>query len=122
MTRASAIQIREAPAGRCLPSAGRVGSGAERYVAGLQATLAITEDKMEAWTAFAESLRSNRRRMESGECAEDLPYGALEDRLAALASMRQTAAQLYGVLDKNQQCKALQLLPLCCLPCVAALV
>jgi hypothetical protein len=88
----------------------------------LQAALAITQDQMEAWTAFAERLWANRRRVESGECAEGLPYGALEDRLRALASMRHAAVELCTVLDTDQQRRALQLLPLCCLPSAAALI
>lgn len=122
MTPARALQALEAQAGCFLPSAKRVGSGAERYVAGLQATLAITEDQMDVWTAVADSVWANRRRMESGECVEGVPFGALEDRLAALASMRQAAARLYITLDTDQQRKALQLLPLCCLPRAAALL
>ena len=122
MTPASASQTREAPAGPFLPRAGRVRSGAERYVAGLRAALAITEDQMEAWTAFAESLWANRQRMGTGDYAESLPYGALEDRLTALASMRHAAAELFAVLDAAQQRKALLSLPLCCLPQAAALV
>ena len=110
------IQSREVAAQSIRARGRRLGSGAKNYVAGLQATLAITEHQMEPWTAFAQSLCANRRRMESEECAEDLPYGTLEDRLAALASMRHATAQLCGVLDTNQQRKALQLLPLCCLP------
>ena len=122
MAPARALQARGAQTG-CFPeSAKRVGSGAERHVTGLQVTLAITEDQMEAWTAVADSVWANRRRMESGECVEGLPFGALGDRLAALASMRQAAARLYTTLDTDQQRRALQLLPLCCLPRAAAVL
>lgn len=88
---------------------------------GLRAKLAITDGQMEAWAAYAEALLANDRRVRSFDDGEDHPFGPLEDRLAALASMRQAAVVLFSVLDATQQRKAMHLLPICCLPGVALL-
>jgi hypothetical protein len=119
MFRGSATPARtEVSAAKFGPAGIRIRSGAESYLATLKAKLAITEAQTEAWAAFAESLWANRRRMGT----VDQPYGILQDRLAALASMRHAAAPLFAVLDAAQQRRAKELLPLCCLPQAAALV
>jgi hypothetical protein len=69
---------------------------------------------MHAWTPFAEALSANGRRLDAGTTEE--PFGRLEDRLAALDGMRQSAKQLFSVLAPSQQRTATKLLPLCCLP------
>jgi hypothetical protein len=89
-------------------------SGAEKYVARLRVELAITDAQAEAWGAFAEALRENRRRMQTFDDAGDQPFGPVQDRLAALASMRRAAQDLLAVLERAQRRKAMQLLPLCC--------
>jgi hypothetical protein len=91
-------------------------TGAERYVADLQAKLAIGEGQMQPWAAFAGTLSANGRRMRDGDCSGDDPFGPLPDRLAALASMRQATEQLFATLTPGQQCTAARILPLCCLP------
>jgi hypothetical protein len=106
MTEASAISSR-----RMQPSFLRMGRG---YINNLKDVLSITEPQMEAWTTFAEVLRSNRRRLE--DAGADQPYGALEHRLAALRCMRSSAAKLFALLDPVQQKLAMRHLPLCCLP------
>jgi hypothetical protein len=78
--------------------------------------LAITEEQAEAWAAFAATLRANARRMASVDGRAHQPFGALRDRLAALTSMTDAAAQLFAELEAPQQRKAIELLPLCCLP------
>lgn len=93
----------------------RVRSGAAGYVASLKAQLAINEDQLLGWAEFAATLSANSRRMQRTD-DDDQPFGLVEDRLAALASMRRVTGQLFPVLRADQQCKALQLLPLCCLP------
>jgi hypothetical protein len=77
--------------------------------------LAITEDQLQAWVEFAATLSANGRRMHCTD-DEDQPFGPVEDRLAALGSMRRAAGELFSVLRADQQRKALLLLPLCCLP------
>jgi|ThiBioDrversion2_2_1062182.scaffolds.fasta_scaffold42554_2 hypothetical protein len=111
MIEASAIQ---APTMR--PFALRMGRG---YVDSLEDALSITEPQMGAWMSFAEALLENRRRMES-VVAGDQPFGALEDRLAALRRMRTSAAKLFPLLDPAQQGLAMRHLPLCCLPKAAS--
>lgn len=91
-------------------------SGAETYVAGLKDKHSIGPEQMGLWSAFAEALSSNDRRMRSNANNGDEPFGALPDRLAALESMRQAAEQLFGVLGPTQRGVAAQVLPLCCLP------
>jgi hypothetical protein len=88
----------------------------ERYIADLQAKLAITERQMDAWKLFAGSLRANQRRMQAFEGDTEQPFGALQDRLSALDTMRQAAAELFAILDSAQHRAASRLLPLCCLP------
>jgi len=44
------------------------------------------------------------------------PFSRVEERLAALARMRDAAAELFAVLGSDQRRRAVQLLPLCCLP------
>lgn len=96
------------------PAARRVLSGAD-HVASLRARLVITERQSPAWAVFAATLSANSRRLQDvGD--EDQPFGLVEDRLAALSSMRHAAAALFPLLSAAQQRRALQLLPLCCLP------
>jgi hypothetical protein len=96
--------------------------GAENYVVGLKAKLAITEGQTQAWAAFAETLSANARRMRTIDDAGNQPFGRLPDRLAALRSMRRAAPGLFAVLSGSQKRSAMQLLPLCCLPNAAARV
>ena len=100
---------------RIFPTRRRGRSGAADYVASLKAQLAITENQFRAWVEFAATLSANSRRMQRTD-DEDQPFGLIEDRLAALGSMRRAARKLFPVLRADQQCKVLQLLPLCCLP------
>ncbi len=120
MIGASAHPARELSTVRLHPAARRVRSGADDYVAGLEAQLAISESQLQAWAGFAAALSANGRRMRSDNDEEDQPFGPLRDRLAALRSMRHAAAELFPVLSAAQQCRARQLLPLCCLPQAAA--
>ena len=106
---------REMSAARTRPARRRVRSGADGYVAALKAQLAITEDQSQVWAEFAATLSANSRRMQRTD-DEDQPFGLVEDRLTALGSMRRAAGELFPVLRAEQQCKALHLLPLCCLP------
>ena len=115
MIAASTIPAQELSITRIVPARRRVRSGAAGYVASLKAQLAITEDQLRAWGEFAATLSANSRRMQRTD-DEDQPFGLAEDRLAALGSMRRAAGKLFPVLRAAQQCKALQLLPLCCLP------
>jgi hypothetical protein len=69
---------------------------------------------MHAWTPLAEALSGNRRKLDAATMRE--PFGRLEERLAALDIMRQTAGELFSVLDPSQRRAAIGLLPLCCLP------
>ena len=89
---------------------------AAKHIADLQAKLAISEAQMAAWELFAESLRANRRRMQTFVEETEQPFGALEDRLAARDAMRHAAADLFAVLDRAQRQTAMRLLPLCCWP------
>jgi hypothetical protein len=91
-------------------------SSSKRYVANLEAKLALTERQMGAWELFAECLRANRDRMQAFDDRTEQPFGPLEDRLAALDAMQRAATELFAVLDTLQQQTATQLLPLCCLP------
>jgi hypothetical protein len=91
-------------------------SGAERYVAALKAELGITEDQAEAWAGFAECLWANARRMGGPACAPDLPFGRLQDRLAAAAAMKLASEELFKLFAPAQWRSAERLLPLCCLP------
>jgi hypothetical protein len=91
-------------------------SGARSHVAGLKAKLSIGPNQMDAWSAVADALSANGRRMRSESDSSDEPFGSLPDRLAALESMRRTAERLFGVLHPAQQRVASQALPLCCLP------
>jgi len=115
MIAANTICGHELSTTRILPTRRRVRSGAAGYVASLKVLLAITEDQLRAWAEFAATLSANSRRMQRTN-DEDQPFGLVEDRLAALASMRRAAGELFPILRADQQCKALQLLPLCCLP------
>jgi hypothetical protein len=90
-------------------------SGAKGYVADLKTELAITEAQSQAWAAFTSTLLANSRRIQR-IYGKVHPFGVIEDRLAALASMRTAAAVLFTVLGESQQRAALQLLPLCCIP------
>ena len=83
--------------------------GAEGYVAGLKAKLAITEAQAEAWAAFAETLSANARRMQTIDDSGSRPFGRLPDRLAALRSMRHAAARLFPALSAAQQRSAMHL-------------
>jgi hypothetical protein len=100
---------------RRIPAPRRVRSSPADYVASLKAELGITEHQLRAWGEFAAALSANSRRMQ-GTDDEDQPFGLIERRLAALDSMRRAARELFTVLRAGQQCKAFQLLPLCCLP------
>jgi hypothetical protein len=91
-------------------------TGAERHVADLREKLSIGEGQMQLWAAFADTLSANGRRMRDGNCSGDDPFGPLPDRLAALASMRHAAQQLFATLSPGQQRTAARILPLCCLP------
>jgi hypothetical protein len=115
MIAANTIPAPELSTARVFPARRRVRFVAPGYVASLQAQLAISKGQLQAWAAFAATLSANRRRMQRVD-DEDQPFGLIEDRLAALGSMRHAAAELFPVLSADQQCKALQLLPLCCLP------
>jgi hypothetical protein len=97
-------------------------SGVESYVAGLQAKLSISEGQTEALEAFADALSANGRRMQDGGTCGDEPFGSLADRLAALASMRRGAEQLFAALDPSQRRIAVRILPLCCVPPIVAFV
>ena len=90
-------------------------SGAQRAVDGLKTQLGITARQAEAWTGFADTLWANAGRMRDMGAA-DQPFGALQDRLAALADMRRATAELFAVLSPVQRHRAQKLLPLCCLP------
>lgn len=117
MLRTSAIAAREVSgAATRHPAATRVRSGAESHLADLKVKLSITEAQMEGWAAFADALSANSRRMRSVDDDGDHPFGPLQDRLAALASMRHAAARLFTMLSAAQRCSAIQLLPLCCVP------
>lgn len=114
MITASTIPAEQPARRKILPGGRRVRSGAVPYVASLKAQLAITEGQLLAWAEFAATLSANTRRMQRiGD--EDQPFGLIKDRLAALGSMRRAAGELFSVLCPDQQYKALQLLPLCCL-------
>lgn len=115
MLRANAIPATSAtPA--IPPAVRRRRSGAESYVAGLEAKLSIGPDQMEAWRGFADTLSANGRRMQSESDHTHEPFGPLPDRLAGLASMKRAAERLFGVLQPAQHSLAAQSLPLCCLP------
>jgi hypothetical protein len=100
----------------CNLPATAVRTGADRYVAELQTKLAIADHQRHAWLLFAASLFANRWRMQAFDDVTDLPFGCLEDRLAARDGMTRAAADLLAVLDSVQRRIAGQLLPLCCLP------
>ena len=89
-------------------------SGSEAYVADLKSKLAITLSQSGPWSRFAEALRFNARRVNMLDKGE--PFGRLEERLAALTRMREGAAELLATLGLDQRRRAVQLLPLCCLP------
>jgi hypothetical protein len=114
MIGASTNPAQELSTTRIVPSRRRGRSDAAGYVASLKAQLAITEDQLRAWVEFAATLSANSRRMQRTD-AEDQPFGLVEDRLLALDSMKRAAGELFSMLRADQQRKALQLLPLCCL-------
>lgn len=91
-------------------------SGAKSYVAGLKAKLSIEPSQMDAWSAVADALSANGRRMRSDSDHSDEPFGPFPDRMAALESMTRAAERLFGVLRPGQQQVASGALPLCCLP------
>jgi hypothetical protein len=111
-----AIPLRALSAVRFHAAVKRAASDAAGSTAGLEAQLSISESQMKAWAGFAETLSANARRLDGVDGAIDHPFGHLPDRLAALDSMRRAAAVLFSVLDAAQQRRAMQLLPLCCLP------
>jgi hypothetical protein len=96
------------------PIAARPPFSVQSHVESLRTRLSITAAQMYAWTPFAEALSANRRRLHAGTTEE--PFGRLEDQLAALDGMRQSAKQLFSVLNPSQRRVAIKLLPLCCLP------
>jgi hypothetical protein len=93
---------------------------ARGFISDLKHYLCVTEDQLGAWSSFAETLRANTRRMQNVTNAGHQAFGAREDRLAALESMRAAAAHLFLTLDPTQRNRALQCLPLCCLPQASA--
>jgi hypothetical protein len=115
MIAADANPGRETSAPRTRPTRRQLGAGADGYVPALKAELAITEVQSQVWAAFAETLSANSHRMQRTD-DEDQPFGLIEDRLTALGSMRRAAGELFRVLRAEQRCKAVHLLPLCCLP------
>ena len=114
MIAANTIPALELSTTGILPTRRRVRPVATGYGASLKAQLGITEDQSRAWAEFAATLSANRRRMQRTD--DEDPFGLVEDRFVALGSMRRAAGELFSVLRADQQCKALQLLPLCCLP------
>jgi hypothetical protein len=90
-------------------------TGAEKYLARLEAELGITEHQRGAWAAYVATLQSNRDRMEGG-LGGDAPFGALADRLAAVAAMRRATARLCACLNGSQRERVGMLIPLCCQP------
>jgi hypothetical protein len=98
------------------PAALRPRPQVETYAAGLKAKLGIAPDQASAWSALADALSRNHRRMASGTANSDEPFGALADRLADLQRMRQAGRALLDVLSPEQQHIAAHVLPLCCVP------
>jgi hypothetical protein len=115
-----AIPLRDPAARKFHAAANRGRSDSAGSVAGLEAELSISESQMKAWAGFAETLSANARRLDSVDGGRDHPFGCLPARLMALHSMRRAAAVLFSVLDPAQQRRAMQLLPLCCLPTTRA--
>jgi hypothetical protein len=116
MVHPHAIPLRNPAARKFLAAARRGRPDAAGSIAGLEAELSISESQMMAWAGFAETLSANARRLDGVNGTKDHPFGRLPARLAALHSMRRAAAVLFTVLDAAQQHRAMQLLPLCCLP------
>ena len=54
--------------------------------------------------------------MRGPACARDLPFGELEDRVAAVAAMKLATEEHFMLFAPAQRRNAEQLLPLCCLP------
>ena len=115
MLQDSAIPSLQMSAATCRARRARSGARGGR-IAGLEAELSINSVQMKAWSAFANTLSANNGRLDTVDGVREHPFGRLEDRLAALSSMRQAGAVLFSALDVDQQRKAIQLLPLCCLP------
>jgi hypothetical protein len=115
MIRARAVRDLERAAAPLNAIAARPRFSVQSHVESLRTRLSITAAQMHAWTPFAEALSANRRRLDAHAGADE-PFGRLEDRLAALDSMRQSAEQLFSILDPSQRSRAIRLLPLCCLP------
>jgi hypothetical protein len=116
MFQLNAMPSRDKPKAQFHAAVERAPSGTACSIVGLEAELSISESQMEARAGFAETLSANARRLDSVDGAKDHPFGRLPARLAALHSMRRAAAVLFSVLDAAQQHRAMQLLPLCCLP------
>ena len=116
MFQLNAMPSRDKPKVQFHATVKRPRSDAADSIAVLEAELSISGSQIEAWAGFAETLSANARRLDSVDGRRDHPFGHLRDRLAALASMRRAAAVLFSVLDAAQQRRAMQLLPLCCLP------
>lgn len=89
--------------------------GVDSYAADLKAKLRIAADQVGAWSVFADTLSGNHRRMAGRNASRDEPFGALAERLAALAQVSQAGRALMDVLSPEQQHVAAQVLPLCCL-------
>jgi hypothetical protein len=89
--------------------------GVNSYAADLKAKLCIAADQVGAWSVFADALSGNHRRMAGRNANGDEPFGALADRLAALAHVSQAGRVLMDALSPEQQHIAAQVLPLCCL-------
>jgi hypothetical protein len=96
------------------PAATRARPRAETYAADLKTKLGIAPDQVGAWSALADALSCNHRRMAGDTANGDQPFGALGDRLAGLERMRRAARQLLDVLNTDQREVAAHVLPLCC--------
>ena len=112
----TAPSIRAADATRATLPVTQPRSGARNYLAGLKAELSIRPEQTDAWSAVAEALSANGRRMRNDSDHGGEPFGSLPGRLAALEAMRRAAERLFGVLHPAQRRVASQVLPLCCLP------
>jgi hypothetical protein len=100
----------------------------ETYIDRLERELSITFRQIGHWRAFAAALDANASRLaetatqqaaggsDDGLDGLDSVFGPLEQRLAALSTMRSAADGLFAALTPSQRYLALRVLPLCCLP------